>query len=183
MQIVNRLYPFRDLFIVFIWREFTIRYRHSIIGIVWAVIQPLSMIALLTFIFSYVLNVKVKEYRRVVFYFAGVLPWTFFSSSLNQSITSLSSQYTLIKKIYFPREIISLSRIVVAFADYLIAALLFAVGDEPFKEKCIEKIREMRNRKTIVLVSHNRRQMEEAVDRIIFLKAGEVIEETRRQYL
>jgi ABC-type polysaccharide/polyol phosphate export permease len=127
MQIVTRLDPYKDLFLVFVWREFTIRYRHSIIGIVWAVIQPLSMIALLTFIFSYVLDVKVKEYPRVVFYFAGVLPWTFFSSSLSQSITSLSSQYTLIKKIYFPREIIPLSRIVVAFADYLIAAFLFAV--------------------------------------------------------
>ncbi len=127
MEIVKRLYPFGDLFIVFIWREFTIKYRHSVIGIVWAIIQPLSMIALLTFIFSYVMDVKVKEYPRVVFYFAGVLPWTFFSSSLNQSITSLSSQYTLIKKIYFPREIIPLSRIAVAFADYLIASVLFAL--------------------------------------------------------
>lgn len=125
MRIIKRLYPYKDLFFIFVWREFTIRYRHSIIGVLWAVIQPLSMIALLTFIFTYVLNVKVKEYPKVVFYFVGILPWTFFSSSLNASITSLVTQYNLITKIYFPREIIPLSRVLIAFVDFLIALSLF----------------------------------------------------------
>jgi ABC-type polysaccharide/polyol phosphate export permease len=125
MQIIKRLYPYRDLFLVFTWREFTIRYRQSIIGVFWAVIQPLSMMVLFTFIFSYVLKIKVTEHPHVVFFYAGLLPWTFFSSSLNYSVLSLSSQYNLITKIYFPREILPLSGISTAFLDYLIASLFF----------------------------------------------------------
>ncbi|GIW47376.1 MAG: transport permease protein [Deltaproteobacteria bacterium] len=125
MQLVRRLYPYKDLFLVFTWREFTIRYRQSIFGILWAILQPLSMMILFTFIFSYVLKIKLTEYPNVLFFYAGLLPWTFFSSSLNYSVFSLSNQYDLITKIYFPREIIPLSGISIALLDYLIASLIF----------------------------------------------------------
>jgi lipopolysaccharide transport system permease protein len=127
MQIAKRIYLYRDLFRVFVWREFTIRYRQSIIGVLWAIIQPLSMMALFTFIFSYVLKLKVADYPHTVFFYSGLLPWIFFSSSLNYSIPSLTNHYDLITKIYFPREILPLSGISVAFIDYIIASLIFAL--------------------------------------------------------
>ncbi len=124
---IKRLLPYRDLLLVYIWREFNVRYRHSMIGVLWAVIQPLSMMLLFTFIFTYILKMEVGEYPKTVFFYAGLLPWTFFSSSMNYSIPSLSDNYSLITKIYFPREIIPLSGIVVSFIDYVIALVLFFV--------------------------------------------------------
>lgn len=120
MQIVKRLYTFRDLFIVFIWREFTIKYRHSVIGIVWAIIQPLSM-----------------------------------NTRLGFSIAVHSE------------------------AEVLLLDEILSVGDESFREKCLWKVREIKNRKTVVLVPHNRKQMEEIADRIIFLKRREIMEERK----
>lgn len=122
----TRLYKYKELLLVFIWRDFTVRYRQSLIGALWAILQPLSMMALFTFIFSYVMKIKVASYSPVLFFYSGLLPWIFFSSSLNYSIPSLTTHYQLITKIYFPREILPLSGIAVAFVDFLIAGLLFA---------------------------------------------------------
>jgi lipopolysaccharide transport system permease protein len=123
----KNLLNYKDLFFVFIWREFSIRYRQSLFGILWAVVQPLSMMLLFTFVFTYIMPVKVSDYPYPLFFYAALLPWSFFSSSLNYSIPSLVSHYNLVTKIYFPREILPLSGIAVAFIDFLIASLLFIV--------------------------------------------------------
>ncbi|MFN3480670.1 MAG: ABC transporter permease [Thermodesulfovibrionales bacterium] len=124
---LKRLLPYKDLLLIFTWREFVIRYRQSLIGILWAVLQPLSLMLLFTFIFSYILKMKISGLPYPVFFYAGLLPWTFFSSALSYSIPSLTNHYNLITKIYFPREILPLSGILVAFVDYLIASLFFVV--------------------------------------------------------
>jgi lipopolysaccharide transport system permease protein len=124
---LKRLLQFRDLLIIFTWREFIIRYKQSMIGIFWAILQPLSLMLLFTFIFSYILKMEVSGMAYPVFFYAGLLPWTFFSSSLNYSIPSLTNHYNLITKIYFPREILPLSGILVAFVDFLIASLFFVL--------------------------------------------------------
>jgi lipopolysaccharide transport system permease protein len=124
---LKRLLQFRDLLIIFTWREFIIRYKQSMIGIFWAILQPLSLMLLFTFIFSYILKMEVSGVAYPVFFYAGLLPWTFFSSSLNYSIPSLTNHYNLITKIYFPREILPLSGILVAFVDFLIASLFFVL--------------------------------------------------------
>ncbi len=126
MQIISRLYHYRDLLAVFVWREFTIRYRYSIVGVLWAVIQPLSMMLLFTLVFSYVLKVQLSEFPYAIFFYSGLLPWTFFSTSLNYAIPSLTNYYGLITKIYFPREILPLSGIAVAVFDHAISLVLFA---------------------------------------------------------
>lgn len=122
------LATYRDLFLVFIWREFSIRYRQSLIGVLWAILQPLSMMILFTVVFTVIMPVNVSNFPYPVFFYVGLLPWTFFSSSMNYAIPSLVSHYNLITKIYFPREIIPLAGVVVAFIDMLIAsALLFGI--------------------------------------------------------
>ncbi|MEQ9620299.1 MAG: ABC transporter permease [Deltaproteobacteria bacterium] len=122
---LKRLLPYRDLLYIYIWREFNIRYRQSIIGALWAIIQPLSMMLLFTFVFTYIFKFKISGYPRPVFFYAGLLPWTFFSSSVNYSFSSLTGNYNLITKIYFPREILPLSGIAIAFLDYIVASLIF----------------------------------------------------------
>ncbi len=124
---LKRLAKYRDLLIVFAWREFTIRYRQSIIGVLWAILQPLSMMLLFTFIFSFVLKHKVSDIPYPVFFYSGLLPWTFFASSLNYSIPSLTNHYNLITKIYFPREILPLAGIIVAGIDFIIASIFFII--------------------------------------------------------
>ncbi len=122
---IKRVIPYKDLFIVYVWREYNIRYRHSIMGFLWAIIQPLSMMLLFTFVFTYILKIQTSDYPIAIFFYAGLLPWTFFSSSVNYSVSSLSDNFDIITKIYFPREILPLSGISVAFVDYLIASLIF----------------------------------------------------------
>lgn len=127
MNLFKRLYPYKDLIYVSIWRQFSVRYRNSILGILWAVIQPLSLMVLFTFIFTYIIKVKIGDYPKAVFFYSALLPWTFFSASLNSSISSLSGSQGLITKIYFPREILPISGICVAFLDLMIASFFYIV--------------------------------------------------------
>ncbi|MGC8719090.1 MAG: ABC transporter permease [Thermodesulforhabdaceae bacterium] len=127
MSRIKKIWEYRDLLIVFAWREFVIRYRQSIIGILWAVIQPLSMMLLFTFVFSIILDVRISDKPYPLFFYLGALPWTFFSSSLHYAIPSLTNHYGLITKIYFPREILPMSYIAVALVDFLIATLCLAL--------------------------------------------------------
>ncbi|MBF0523320.1 MAG: ABC transporter permease [Candidatus Omnitrophica bacterium] len=118
---------YKDLYYIFIWKEFSIRYKQTSLGVIWAVLQPLSLMGLFTVIFTYIMPVKISNVPQPVFFYAGLLPWTFFSSSMNYSISSLTNNFDLIRKIYFPREILPVSRIVVAFIDFMIASGIFVV--------------------------------------------------------
>jgi len=127
IAIYTRLKDYRDLLLVFIWREFTIRYKQSFIGILWAILQPLSMMLLFTFVFTYIKPVKFSNYPYVLFLYSALLPWSFFSSSVNYAVPSLTNHYNLITKIYFPREILPLSGVFVAVIDFFIASLVYIV--------------------------------------------------------
>nr|WP_321400270.1 ABC transporter permease [uncultured Desulfobacter sp.] len=104
-----------------------IRYKQTIIGVLWAVIQPFSMMLLFVFVFGIVLKVDTGDIPKPLFYFAGLIPWTFFSSSVSVSITSLTEHRDLITKIYFPRELIIFSRILVFMTDFFISMILFFI--------------------------------------------------------
>lgn len=127
MSIFRRLYAYKDLLLVFIWREFLIRYKQTAIGVLWAILQPVSLMLLFTFIFGVVLRTPHQNYPYPLFYFAGVLPWTFFSGSTTFAVTSLSSNFNLVTKIYFPREIIPLSGVAINLIDYLIGLVVYAL--------------------------------------------------------
>lgn len=122
---IRRLYRYKDLLLVFIWREFLIRYKQTAIGVIWAVLQPVSLMLLFTFIFGAVLQTTQKNYPYVLFFYAGVLPWTFFSGAANFAVTSLSGNFNLVTKIYFPREIIPLSGVAINFIDYLVGLSVY----------------------------------------------------------
>lgn len=123
----NRLYQFKDLFYILIWRELLIRYKQTAIGVLWALIQPLSMMLLFVLVFGIILNVETNGIPKALFYFSGLIPWTFFSSSVNASISSLVAHRNLITKIYFPRELLIFSRIIVFLADFIVSFVLLLV--------------------------------------------------------
>ena len=124
---ITRLISYKDLLLVFIWREFLIRYKQSLMGVLWAIIQPVSMMLLFVLVFGYILKTTRTDYPYVLFFFSGILPWTFFSGATNFSINSLAGNFNLITKIYFPREIIPLSGVAINFIDYLIGFSVYFI--------------------------------------------------------
>ncbi|QSV44935.1 ABC transporter permease [Geobacter benzoatilyticus] len=121
---IKKLHAFQDLLLIYVWRELSIRYKHTVLGIVWAVIQPLCMMGLFTVVFTVIMPTKVSSYPYPVFFYTALISWNFFASSLQTAIPCLAENYNLVTKIYFPREILPLSGAGLAFIDFLIAGLL-----------------------------------------------------------
>jgi len=116
------LWRFRELFHVLAWRDVSVRYKQTIIGILWALIQPLLTMVVFTVVFSKLAKLPsegVAPYALMVY--AGMLPWQLFSSSLSGASSSLLSNANLISKVYFPRLIIPVAAVVVSFVDFLIS--------------------------------------------------------------
>lgn len=95
------------------------------IGVGWAVFQPLSMMLLFWFVFTYIMPVKMADYPAPLFFYTGLLFWTFFASALNYTIPCLVAHYNLITKIYFPKEILPFAGVALACVDLLFASLFF----------------------------------------------------------
>lgn len=98
------------------------RYKQTLLGISWAILQPLSMMVLFTFIFSLIVKMPSEGTPYAVFSFTALLPWTFFSTSLSTGSNSLLSNSQLITKVYFPREILPLTYVIAALFDFMIAS-------------------------------------------------------------
>lgn len=123
------LWHYRELFQVLAWRDVSVRYKQTVIGVVWAVIRPLLTMIVFTVIFGRIARLPTEgnaPYALMVF--SGMLPWTFFSTALGDASASLISNANLISKVYFPRLIVPAATIVVAFIDFLISfAILIAM--------------------------------------------------------
>jgi lipopolysaccharide transport system permease protein len=122
---LRHLWNYRELLWVLTLREIQIRYKQSILGAAWAILQPLALMLMFTFVFSALLKVPSEGVPYPVFSYSALLFWTFFSTSLNNAIPSLETNAALIKKIYFPREFFPMSSILAAVFDLIIAALIF----------------------------------------------------------
>ena len=116
------LWHYRELFQVLAWRDISVRYKQTIIGVAWAVIRPFLTMIVFTVIFGKVAKLPTEgaaPYALMVF--AGMLPWQFFSTALSDASNSLVSNSNLISKVYFPRLIVPTATVVVAFVDFLIS--------------------------------------------------------------
>lgn len=121
----RKLFSYRRLLYVLTIRDIRVRYKQSILGIAWAVIQPLALMLMFTLIFSVLLKVPSDGLPYPVFSYSALLPWTFFAASLNRAIPSLETNASLIKKIYFPREFFPISSVLGSFVDLMIGAVIF----------------------------------------------------------
>lgn len=121
------LWRYRELFRVLAWRDVSICYKQTVIGVLWAVIRPMITMVIFTIIFGRIAKLPsdgTAPYSLLVL--AGMLPWTFFSSSLSEASNSIINNERLITKVYFPRLIIPAASIVVAFLDFLIGLVIFS---------------------------------------------------------
>lgn len=122
---VRTFMQFRELLWVLTLREIQVRYKQSILGIAWAILQPLAMMLTFTLVFSYVLKVPSDGVPYPIFSYSALLFWTFFSNSLSRAIPSIETNAPLIRKIYFPREFFPASAVLSAFFDFFISAVVF----------------------------------------------------------
>ena len=123
------LWRYRELFYFLAWRDILVRYKQTVIGIAWAVIQPFLTTVVFTIVFNRIAKLTAPEgvpYFLVVM--AAQLPWQFFSTSLSASSNSLIGNANLISKIYFPRLIVPAGSVITSFVDFLIT--LWAGGPD-----------------------------------------------------
>lgn len=120
----KELWRFRELIYFLTWRDIKVRYKQTLLGIAWAVIQPLMTMVVFSFFFGQLAQVPSDGIPYPLFTFAGLVPWTFFANALTQSSNSLVNNANLIQKVYFPRLIIPVSAVLAGIVDFLLAFLV-----------------------------------------------------------
>jgi len=118
---LRELWRYRDLLFFLAWRDITIRYKQTILGASWAIIQPFSTMVVFSIFFGFLIHVPSDGVPYPVFSYVALLPWQYFATALSQAAESLVSNQALVSKIYFPRLIIPLASIVPALLDFAIA--------------------------------------------------------------
>ena len=116
------LWRYRELFRVLAWRDLSVRYKQTVIGVLWALVRPVLTMLVFTVIFGQIARLPsdgTAPYPLMVL--AGILPWTFFSTGLSEASNSLINNANLISKVYFPRLIVPTATVVVALVDFLIS--------------------------------------------------------------
>jgi lipopolysaccharide transport system permease protein len=122
---LRELYRYRELLLVWGQREIKVRYKQSVLGAAWAVLQPLALMIVFTVVFSVIARVPSGGIPYPVFSYTALLPWTFLATAISFAVPSLVNNLNLVTKIYFPREILPMGSIIVAFVDFLIATAVF----------------------------------------------------------
>ncbi len=119
------LWRYRELFKVLAWRDVSVRYKQTLIGVAWAVIRPFLTMVVFTVAFGKLAKLPsdgTAPYALLVF--TGMLPWTFFATALTNSSNSMLGNANLISKVYFPRLIAPAAAVIVAFVDFLISFVI-----------------------------------------------------------
>ncbi|MEQ9098765.1 MAG: ABC transporter permease [Imperialibacter sp.] len=121
---LKELVAYKDLFFVLAMRDLKVRYAQTFLGLIWALLQPFFTLLIFTLIFGRAIKVDTGAIPYTVFALCGMSAWSYFSFVMNQSGTSIVGAQEMIKKIYFPRLIIPLSKALVAFVDFGITLVL-----------------------------------------------------------
>jgi lipopolysaccharide transport system permease protein len=124
---LRELWRFRELLFFLIWRDVKVRYRQTVLGVAWAVLQPLMMMAVFTVFFGRLAGLPSAGLPYPLFALAGLLPWMFFAAGLAGAGNSVVGAERLITKIYFPRLAVPLAAVGVAGVDFLVAVGLLGV--------------------------------------------------------
>jgi lipopolysaccharide transport system permease protein len=133
---LDALVRHRDLLYTLAVHRIKVRYKQSLLGLGWAVVQPLATMVVLTVVFAYIARVPTGGEPYVLVALAGLVPWTCFSNAINTATQSLVSHAQLVTKVYFPREILPLTYVIAAIVDCAVAGLvlggLFVWFGRPF---------------------------------------------------
>jgi lipopolysaccharide transport system permease protein len=121
-QFWRDLWRYRELFYFLAWRDLLIRYKQTVVGVMWSLIRPVLTMLVLTVVFGKLGKMPSGGVPYPILVFCGLLPWQFFSTALSESGNSLVNNSNLISKVYFPRLIVPASSVITSFVDFLISA-------------------------------------------------------------
>ncbi|HEX7295002.1 MAG TPA: ABC transporter permease [Pyrinomonadaceae bacterium] len=118
------LIQYRDLLYTLSLHRIKVRYKQSVLGGLWAILQPLSLMLMFTFVFRYVTTVASDGIPYAVFAYSALLPWNYFSSGVSNATNSLVSNTQFVTKVYFPREILPATYVIAASFDFVLASVI-----------------------------------------------------------
>ena len=119
-----KLRQYRDLLFTLSIHRIKVRYKQSLLGMFWAILQPLAMMLIFTFIFSLIARMPSDGAPYAIFAYTALLPWNYFSTAVSNATNSLVSHSQFVTKVYFPREILPITYVVAALFDFVVASTL-----------------------------------------------------------
>ncbi|HTE16890.1 MAG TPA: hypothetical protein VK689_00740, partial [Armatimonadota bacterium] len=122
---LRELWRFRELLLMFVQRDLRVRYKNSILGFGWSLVNPLVQVATIAVVLQFLMRDKIESYYAYVF--CAMLPWLFFNTAIMDGTQSLVAQYGLLRKTYFPREIIPIATVIANLIHFLLATAVFLV--------------------------------------------------------
>jgi lipopolysaccharide transport system permease protein len=123
----GELWDYRELIYFFVWRDVKIRYKQTAIGVAWAVLQPLLTMAVFSLFFGKLARIPSDGLPYPIFYYSALLPWTYFSTALQNTTNTIVDNQRLITKVYFPRLALPLSSVVSGLVDFGVSFLIFVL--------------------------------------------------------
>ena len=125
-QYFKDLLAYRELFLLLAWRDILVRYKQTIIGVTWSVLRPLLTMIVFTIVFGRLAKMPSEGVAYPVLVYAAILPWQFFSNTVNEGGNSLVNNASMISKVFFPRIIIPTTAMIVSLIDFLISILIIS---------------------------------------------------------
>jgi lipopolysaccharide transport system permease protein len=121
---LRELWEYRELLYFFIWRDVKVRYKQTVLGAAWAVLQPLLTMLMFSLFFGKLVHIPSEGLPYPVFYYSALLPWTYFSTALQAGTMTIVGNQHMITKVYFPRLILPLSAVLSGLVDFAISFLM-----------------------------------------------------------
>jgi len=123
-QFLKDLWDYRELFLTFVQRDVKVRYKQTVLGVIWVILQPLFMMGAFSLIFGKIAKMPTDGLPYAVFYIAAIVPWNTFATALSQSALSMESNAQLISKVYFPRMVVPGGIVCGSFVDFAVGFIL-----------------------------------------------------------
>src|SRR5215475_2570144 len=121
---LSSIWAYRELLYFLVWRDIKVRYKQTVIGAVWAILQPLMTMVIFTVIFGNFAKIPSDGLPYPLFVYAALLPWEYFSQAISRSGVSVVNDANLVQKIYFPRLLIPLAAVVTPLVDFVLSFLI-----------------------------------------------------------
>ncbi len=125
MKLLNEIYAYRELLKTNIRKELRGKYKGSVLGVLWSFFNPLLQVLVYAIVFPYLLGNTVDNY--LIYLIIGIIPWTFFTTSMNQGMMCIRANAGIVKKVYFPREILPISVVLAGLSNFAISSLIILV--------------------------------------------------------
>jgi lipopolysaccharide transport system permease protein len=124
---LRELWEYRELLYFFVWRDIKVRYKQTVIGAAWAVLQPLMTMLMFSFFFGRLVHIPSEGLPYPVFYYTALLPWTYFATALQSGTNTIVNNQHVITKVYFPRLTLPLSAVLSGLVDFAISFVMLVI--------------------------------------------------------